>query len=331
MKEIIIFVQASRDIQYALAIYMRNKDIASFKFYVMDHKSNYDYLLGLNLVDCEIKFIPNIPLKSLRNVFREKCRLPNLYKLEFSKLNDASVYFFCNYFDFKTFYFVSKLSLSNEVIFFDHYKLERPMGVLPSLRGALKLSIVWFVTGQRMQVSSEQDILVFDWRMHDIKKSFFEVEKNELRQFVKCVEVQGKSVLFFDSNDQGSMLYKNYVETLTLLIDFLQLNNYSIYVKPHPRLGMSDCLSKYPIIKLDESIPIELLGLSNFDCVIGNTTAALTAVYGQKHAVSFMLMLNFVDEEVKKRYQKYLMDLSSKIIFVKNINEFEEETRILNV
>lgn len=321
MKKIVIFVQASRDIQHALAIYVRNKDTHAFKFYVVDHKNNYDYLLGLSLVNCEVKFIPNIPLKSLGNIFREKCRLPKLYELEFSKLKKASVYFFCNYFDFKTFYFVSKLSLSNKVVFYDHYKIERHIGMMPSLRGGVKICVVWFVTGLRLKVSSNEDILTYSWETYGIKKRFLEVQKSELREFIQPIEMQEKSVLFFDSNDQESKLYKNYASTLMSLVEFFRLRNYSIYVKPHPRLGMSDCLNKYPIKILDESIPMELMDLSNFDCVIGNATAALTSVYGQKKIFSFLLMLDFYDGEMKNQYHQYLTSLSPSINFIANENE----------
>ncbi len=327
MKKMIVFVQASRDIIYALKLYKINRDKYDITFYVIDHENNYNYLKSLGLINCRIEFIPNYSLRLLTNIFREKFRLARLYRKEFSDLSGAKVYFFCNYFDFKTFYFVSRLACSNKVIFYNHYKMTRKLRNDWSPAVCIKLAIIWFVTGILFQISGQGNTLQLDYEKFPIEETYNSVNKKDLEEYLQLIEADDRSVLLFETNIEGVNPHLDYKLVLDSVINFLLSHNYAIYVKPHPRLGVSSFMDGYPVRMLDRVVPIELMDLSKFSYAIGNTTAALAGCDEIESIISFMLLIDFVDDEVKSEYHGYLMNLDSSIQFPATFTEFKKLIR----
>ena len=69
MKNIIIFIQAPADIQYALTIYEENKETAEISIFCINVEGMYKFLESLDLNVKQLVFIPYTKNFNIKNVF----------------------------------------------------------------------------------------------------------------------------------------------------------------------------------------------------------------------------------------------------------------------
>ena len=324
MKKIAIFVQSSRDIVYSLWLYTKYNKDHQIHFYVIDHHNIYNYLDSLNLSNSTMHFIPNRPLRSPLDIAYERFRLRSLYKKHFSNNTFSDVFFFSIYFDHKTFYFVSLLSKSNNSIFFDHYGLAREQSRGLSLIGLIKIAVYFCATGKLFKISSDKNILTFDYGRHQIEKVTPEISFDDLQNFVIKPEPEKQSVILFDSNDGTTLSISNYEAIVSDILSHLHDISFSIYLKPHPRLGYSNFLRDQSVHILSSDAPSELMDLSGFDFVIGNVSAALCGCNPRQSIISIVNLLDFENENANTHYYRYLTSIDESILFPNSVIELKD-------
>lgn len=324
MNKVLFFIQAPRDLKYAIYLYDQVRETHEVTFYVVDHISNYQFLKSHSNVSARVEFVPNLSIKNAMNIIRERRRLPAIYSKEFSQVANAHVYFFSNFFDFKTFYFVSRLSKNNSVVFFDHYQQVRSVARRHNCVQKIKLGILKFITGLDFSISTAESIVIFDYEQFAIEKRYEDVPSEEIDDYRVRLTVATRALLLFDSNDVQSADFKNYQSVLEPILDILVEQGYTLYLKPHPRLGYSAFLDEYPCEMLDDNVPLELMDVSSFALILGNATAALAGCDNAARVVSIMQLLDFAREDFKRECSEYLSNLSPSIEFPKNQREINK-------
>ena len=325
MKKIIIFCQAPLDLIYVLWLYEKNKATSTICIYVVGVQANYEFLLSLGLTGCNIQFVPLLSFKNPISIIKTRYRLRAIYQNDFSHVSDASVFFFSNYCDYATMYFVNKLHPNNKVIFIDHYDIRSQKRSRVSFLNWLKQNIIKFVSGLDCYFSLEKYFVTFNADAFEKSRIRVWDDRCLLEKYLVRVEVGGKkSAIIFDDNDQAGNQYPNYVSLVSDVVKFLVGNGYVVFVKPHPRVGCSKVFYELPVTVLGQSYPAEFLDASQFAIVLGGTTLALTKFCHEKSGgvFSYLELIEFKKQNEKDECRKYLQRMTDgKIKFIHDISE----------
>jgi hypothetical protein len=338
MKNIVIICQAPADVQYALTLYEKNKDSAKIYIYCINVKGIFDFFSKLNLEVETIKFIPydfciGITYKNPLLWLRIKKKLFLLYKEYFKNFQSSEIYFFSHYFDFLSFYFISRLKTDNSIVLINHYddaiseNFEKSKEIVKIW--FLKL-VFFFITGINFKFHGLNGNLVleFPFWLNNIK----EIKDNILDDCVfekyshKVNPIHEKKVLLLEEDYLDTNNYQNYPEITSSIIKHLKNNSYHIYLKPHPRLGYSQFLAPFIDNYVESYIPAEFIDETQFDFIIGVDSSALSYFANRKKVkvFSFINIHNYKSNVVKIRSYEYLLQLvngSGEIIFIDNITE----------
>jgi hypothetical protein len=325
MKKIIIFCQAPLDLIYVLWLYEKNKAISCIDIYVVGVQANYEFLLSLGLTGCNIRFIPLLSFKSPINIVTTRYRLSSVYQSDFAQINNATVFFFSNYCDYATMYFVNKLHSNNKVIFIDHYDIRSQKRFRISFLNWLKRNIIKFVSGLDCYFSLEKNFVTFNAETFEKLRINVWNDKCLLEKYLVKVDVDGKkSAIIFDGNDQAEEQYLNYTSLVSDIVKFIADNGYVVFIKPHPRMGCSKVFYKLPVTVLSQSYPAEFLDAKQFDIVLGGTSLALIKFFHEKNGgvFSYLELIEFKRQNEKNEYRKYLQRMTDgKIKFIHDIRE----------
>ena len=131
-----------------------------------------------------------------------------------------------------------------------------------------------------------------------------------------------KNLLLFESNSEFNKDFVDYNRDLMNVIS--KMENYNIYIKPHPRLGYSKILDSCNVEFIEEYIPSELLEFENIDIVFGiETTSIVTSDFSNRYCI--LDLFEYSNLARKKYIVDYLNELSEgKMTFLKDLSQLED-------
>jgi len=320
MKELILFSQAPADIQYVLSLYDKNKDGFKIKIIVIGVENSFKFFKSLGL-SAEIKFIPLIAYKNLLKFLYFSLRLRRLYKQYFLNKSDAEVYFFSNNYDYVTAYFIEKLAKSNNVYFYDIYKLDgTPIKSFTVITKVFLTKILFGITVKFFNISGLQ-VYQYMYSKNEVHEIDLIINAKKMLSYqyrVKANTNSKNNLLLLESNSKSDQKFKNYQDDLTFILNVLK-KKYNIYIKPHPRLGYSSFLDQYATGMIESFVPAELLCLDDFFIVIGIDSASIaTASHDNKYSV--IDLFSFKNNSEKQNLKKYLDRLSNgSLKYIENV------------
>ena len=337
MQNIIIFCQAPADIQYALTIYERNKNHVRISVFCINVEGMYKFIESLNLNLEELVFIPydfNFYYLKPIQIIKVKRKLALLKTKYFDNIKNRKIYFFSHFFDYMTFFFVSKLCSNNNINFINHYdnaikkNYNRPQ---KKIKLFITKNIYQFITGINFKFYAFNNSIILeftfkDYGIKEIKENI--LDDNIHSKYTYNVEVNNsKNILLLETDFQKVNNYINYIKTTKQVMQILKQIGYSIYLKPHPRIGYSRFLDDYIDSIVNADVPAEFINENQFDLVIGIGSSGLAYFANRKKikVISLMNIYQYYDENTKKRAFEYINDLSSNVRFIKNLDEFKNE------
>ena len=341
VKDIILFCQAPADIQYVLSIYERDKYKAEITIFCINVEGMFNFFKSLELELKDLVFISytglQISYKKPIHFIKAKNTLNALYNKYFKNIHEHKIFFFSHFFDFVTFFFISKLSKSNSISFINHYddaikkNYFRPK---KSLRLRINKSMYNFVTGINFDFYKFNNSMIIEFPIEYY--NITEITENILDDIVfskykySLDKVDSYSILFLEANYLDSDTYINYEETTMKILSLLKQNEYFIYLKPHPRIGYSKFIEKQVDLVVNADIPAEFISERQFDYIVGIGSSGLSYFANRKNTITISLvnLYQFKEEKIKKRAVDYLNDISSNIVFVNNFNELKKQLEL---
>jgi len=338
---IVIFCQASADVQYVLTLYERNKDRLPISIYVVNSMNIYKYLKSLDLKTHKLELITynrSLNYKNVIELWRERIRIKKLYSDNFKDLKGAEVYFFSHYYDWITAVIIKKISIFNNAYYIDHYEIdeneERAHNL--TIKERLLLIVYYYLSGLKYEFSKRANvkILTFPYKKYPILKLNMPIAKSILSKYVyKISNLDDNAILLYERNQNGKDLMPAYEKTLMLIVKDLISSGYSIYIKPHPVAGYSKFLGNLKLKFIPDYIPGELLDTSGFSAITGIESVVLAKIAKHLNRPVFSLieMFEFRSTEMKGIIRDYLMRQSGdKLKYAKSVKDIIEEMRERN-
>lgn len=324
MKNIIIFCQAPADIQYALSIYDKHKENAEISIFCVNVEGMYKFFSGLNLRLQKLVFIPykqNFSLKNPIHILYEKIRLKKFYKIYFEDLEGNDIYFFSHFHDWITFSLVSKLSRYNTVKFIEHYDdcyaNYLPLQVKINLKERIYLFVLKFISNTKIRWLKTNIIRIPEFLYEE-----YDIEKKEApnigemlyeRYSFKFKNLKNEPILLFESDHTNTNSIINYENKIMSIVNTLREKGFTIYLKPHPRLGYSKHLKKYISGILPIYVPGEMINIKSFIGILGVETGVI-ANFANRMPGSIYSLINlfdFRDEQEKEMFKNFLVEQSN--------------------
>lgn len=333
MKEIVIFCQAPADIQYALSLYDTYQNESTFHFFAINVEGMYQFLTGLKLKNAHIEFIPypNLNIRNPKSILKVRQYIKDNIKQHFRGLTNCEIYYFSNKYDWLVFAFIAYLAKRNKVFCYDHYAKSIPYekNNIISAKKLIALLIYFYLTRIILHYEwvNNRGVMSFNHDKYGISVREIRVSKEIFTKYAYNVEDSPlqNSILFFDSNISNADGIENYEETLRSIINFFMEKGFTLYIKPHPRLGYSKFLDEYDVTILPAYIPGEFIAYSQFSAIVGISTVAIAkiAICSDVPVYSLMDLFTFKNTSKKETYRKYLIDQSDgKVMFIRDLCEF---------
>lgn len=325
-----IFCQAPGDLIHSIALYDKYKFNSKITIYCINTKSTYEYFKSLKL-KIKLVYIPYnifISSKNPLSVFIARNKLLKLYNSHLLLKSNETVYFFSIWFDWITFYLIGKLSKENEIIYYSHYKSVSEIGKLNfSLKEKYQLYLHYLATGIKFKFTEETNTkrLLFLYKAFGIKKKIAADVNHTLLEpyLLKFNNLNLNSILLIESKIEFGSIFIDYKTEMSNLFSYLKKKGFKIYIKGHPRLGLTKELEKMSDYIIPNQIPSELLDIKKFSKIIGVDSYSLAYLSKIRHSVySVINILSVSNKNEKNRIQNYLATNSdNKIIFPNKIDE----------
>ncbi len=255
----------------------------------------YRFLIKNEFVEKKrLLFIPVYKRNNLFNVIRNIYVIRKFCTLYSNKFNN--VYLFTNDNDFTTMSILSMLSISGEIYFYSYNNLLYDDKFLVRFlnRFIYKIRSFQCENGQAYGFLSNNVKIHVGFSIQDYQSSKYQLS----------LGVSTKNVLLIDSNDENNLNLNNIEEIYSKVLEHCKKNNFSVYIKGHPRLGLSKILQgRENVNYLDSNIPFELLDITKFDRVLGIYSTGLCS--SQSIHCSYSL-LPLCKSRKEKYYKKYL-------------------------
>ncbi|MDD5530159.1 MAG: hypothetical protein PHX21_09040 [bacterium] len=327
----IVFCNAPYDIGHALALYERFKESHNIIIYVLNIPAIYKFLNSLNIKGITIYFIPKTPfnIKNPINLIAERKRLRTIYYLHFKSLKSADIYFFTLYYDYVLFYLLNKLYKHNKLFYYDQYKAKDTEKISQHIK-----KVAYFImTGiffdfWNSNIDTNSPIKLPSRILEET--TFIDIEDKELSEVYKKhkptnLNFLPESIVFFENNLTEYKEIKNYDKTLENIINVLIRSKGKIYLKGHPRLGLSDIIKNKGFEEIDSFIPSEFITDKNiryYIAVISNSLSMLSKLTS-KQSIYLIDLFDWENEKTKSSYKKHFSELCENVMFPDTINEFE--------
>ncbi len=328
--KITIFCQAPADVIHVLNLYEKYKNNALISIFCINVRSIYDYISSLNLNVRALVFIPysfNISVKHPFGVIRIRKKLKLLNNKYFRKKENETIYFFSIWYDWITFYFLNGLVVNNSVIYYQYHSSVPEGGRKHyNFKEYYILLLYFLATGIKFQFSEEELLrLLFFYKKYNIIKQKAEKVNLELLEpyLFRVRNVSEKSILLFESSLTDTNYINNYDNIILNILNDLKKCGYSIYIKGHPRLGISKCIDTADYSILPQEIPAELIDANGFNYVMGIISVSIAFLSKYYSGVySLINLFEFYDDSIKSHFIAYLNYNSNyKIKFIKEITE----------
>jgi hypothetical protein len=304
---LILFSQAPADIRYVLSLYSRYKETNKVHIFVVNVENNYRFFKSLDL-DAEITFIPLVAQKNLVKYIPFLVQLRIIFKKYFSNTRDEEIYFFSRNHDYVTAYCIENLYRYNSVYFVDVYKAH--YHVQKSILNRIKQFIMYLTLG----ISVYFDEYAYIYELDDkIQRVEIEVNDTELEPFKYTLvgsKNSKKNLLLYEANGHKEKWFSRYNENLKTIVEAL-VEKYTIFIKPHPRLGYSKFLDEYDVTVVPDYIPAELLSLEYIDVAVGIESTAI-ATSSVRHRYSLVPLFEYKDLQREDFIVAYLKQQSSQ-------------------
>jgi|SaaInlStandDraft_4_1057021.scaffolds.fasta_scaffold38929_1 hypothetical protein len=322
MKQLILFSQAPADIVYVLSLYEQKKEQYKIKIIVVNVMNNFKFLSSLKL-KAEIEYIPVVGKRKIFKMLFFFVYLRIIYLKLFNKIERSEVYFFSDIADYVTAFFIERLSFKHKVFYIDIKKVKEPE--IHSFKNNLSKFAVQFILGIRINffifhTGGKSYQYLFD-HSRVIEKTLNPDDKvlNQYQYHVNSL-VKNKKILFFEANSVLQNYYVNYEKMFRLCIEHLS-KKYTIYIKPHPRVGYSSFLNDCKVEIIESYIPSEFIFLKDFDIILGvETTAVATAKHHNKYSI--IDIFEFNDKNVKIKFKEYMDEVSKgSLLYISDIKK----------
>lgn len=328
MNEKIIFSQSPVDIRHVLSFYEQYRGKTAISIYVTNIYNNFRFLKSLGLKDCSLTYVPyRDDYRTPLGAVGQRRELHRLYRERFAAKEGAEVYFFTYYFDWAAFFFLKRLSKKNVVRLIDVYGYHRMKSSQVSFVDRIKRIALLYITGVFFDITDgmNERIIAFPYRRFGIRESKLEIDPDALRGYMYRVgEKKQKNMLFFESNGAENDMFVGYEDKLKEVVSGFDKAGWTVYVKPHPRLGYSKLIDDLPAEVIEEYIPAELVDIGGFDAVCGiNSMSIANIARGEAVCVVSLLdLFRFKEEEVREGYREYLIEKGSgRVRFAANLSE----------
>lgn len=322
-KEILIFCQQPSDTQYVFDLYNKYKDNNDVSIIVGVEKV-YRFIKSQNI---KLKKLLYFPLKSICwfNPYSiSNARKQFLYYFnQIGSIKNYDIYYFTPYFDWMTLGIVERIRKKNIVYFINYQGPHRiyKNSINEWFKGLLWKTAYYIITNiwfSVIKIAYYPNVLYYPTPSTVKEIKDYKINSNKLFKINICSE--DNSILFFDDGSLESY-FINYIPRLNFIIDKLS-SKYTIYIKPHPRTGVScaEYLMKYKII--ENNVLGEFIDTSKFKYVISISSSAIISIANNQNVFSLMKLFEFKNKTIKMELFEYVNRCSNeKMKYIENINE----------
>ena len=328
----VILIQAPADVSYALQIIAANKSLL-VRVYVLNVYNVYMLLKYLKLENCDIFYIPYpvFNLKSYRTWIHTRNDLKRIWTEHFSQIihRVKILHFFSRYEDPLCAYLVIKhikLNKDIRIEYNNHYDpLHKEVSLLNSIRSFIKNIMMSIITGAKYDLEAYNkfpEFKVFSYdRINNVPLKY----KSEVFDSWKYKANKDKTVLFL--LNQLSDLKKSANICLQIINELcaeFKRRNYTIYVKGHPRIGLSEEFRLIADEEIESFILSEMIDYKTFDYVIGVDSTSIAHAALEKESSTYSIV-DMIDLESINVIKEHLINQSNgKLKFVNNIKDVFE-------
>jgi hypothetical protein len=333
---LLLIVQSPIGIASILQLYVNNFDNNSVTIACIGSKGVYEYLLKLNL-KCEVIFIQPVAYSQNKIKYLSRLRAQNMAIDLLCKEYDL-VYFTSIYQDLYTMSILSECQKNNIKIFristgLDNlHQYANPISILGKVAEAIVARLIRWIIGV------EINFVMLSGRYFLSYKNSTSIPTLEIKVKQEIYERFGisvsggssKNILLFESRGEDAGYFSNYQKNLTELLGKLRLLG-AVYVKPHPTHGISRFIEGDDDLRvLDKSTPAVMINLKDFSMIVGIESAALKETR-HPNLVSVIDSFEFVNNDVKENFKKYLNDALCSEIQFKSIDMLNPTSHLLPV
>lgn len=333
---VLLIVQSPIGIASILQLYVNNIDNNAVTIACIGSRGVYEYLLKLNL-KCEVIFIQPVAYSQNKIKYLSRLRAQKVATDQLCKKYDL-VYFTSIYQDLYTMSILTECQKKNIKVFRISTGLDNlhqyaiPISIFGKIVEAIVVRLIRWIVGVEINFVMLSGRYFFSYKKStSIPTLEIEVKQEIYEQF--GVSVSGglsKNILLFESRGEDAGYFSNYQNNFIELLSKLRLMGI-VYIKPHPTHGVSRFLKCDDHLKvLDKSTPAVMINLKNFSMIVGIESAALKETR-HSNLVSVIDSFEFVNNDVKETFKKYLKDAQGSEIQFKPIEQLRLTTYPLPV
>lgn len=327
---VLLIVQSPIGIASILQLYVNNIDNNAVSIACIGSRGVYEYLLKLNL-KCEVIFIQPVAYSQNKMKYLSRLRAQKVATDQLCKEYDL-VYFTSIYQDLYTMSILTECQKKNIKVFRISTGLDNlhqyaiPISIFGKIVEAIVVRLIRWIIGVEINFVMLSGRYFFSYKNSaSIPTLEIKVKQEIYEQF--GVSVSGglsKNILFFESRGEDAGYFSNYQNNLTELLSKLRILG-AVYIKPHPTHGISRFLEGDDLKVLDKSTPAVMINLKDFSMIVGIESAALKEVR-HPYLVSVIDSFDFVNNDVKENFKKYLKDMLGPEIQFKSIEQLSLTT-----
>lgn len=305
--KIFIFCQAAGDIKYTFDLVEKYKDQnVNVKVFLPPNQPCIEYVKDkIGSVAIVLPDYPNYSLKKIWRILITKMIIENVNSKYFKGINDATVYFFSQEFDWYSLSFIYGLFKQGcKIIHYEHY-YHQPSPVLNlGLKDRIILQTMRFMTGSPFQYcrlggqkGKSQKIPQLSLNELLIEKIPAKYEDYILHKYSCSLENEGEKILWIDSPSVGYT--EDYERKVRQILDLITKTGLTIFVKPHPRLPLHPLFNDFAFKILEKKIPGEFIDFRTFECVFGLYSSLLKTSANHVETYSLMNTLQWKDSHAR--------------------------------
>ena len=279
----------------------------------------YKYLKSLNFQN-NLIFIPNI---SSRNILRT---ITSILKIKsfVRKYSVSNCYFTSKVHDLATLYLINNLKLQGSLICQLKIYNIKITYIEQNYIHKLISRIVYVFLNLKIKFINSTNMTLY---MGEIDCLFKNLESRKINKNLlfnpRIINHHKFKILFLESN--GQSYFKNYEKTLIKIINVLKSYDIEIWVKGHPRLGISEILKSNYFNKIENYIPSEFVNTKDFDLIVGIESTSMCKLFKNTNVISLLELFTFHDGAVKKELKEYLVyNTENSIHFIDDFKQLNE-------
>lgn len=336
-------ITASADLKYVLLLSRKYNDQINH-IYIINNEKLFEFSKTIesdNIKFFQISIVNYLPLTPIAALLQRK-EIRSTIRRYFSNFFGGRVVVYNLYYN----YFLTPIltylqQRDNEVVLCDHYAGDAFADFLPmknTLKESyLKLVLKFFSPNFSFNFYSSKNSLAqrvikfSNDKISKIKNDKYLEDESRIDKFKYSANVNSKpAVLFLDHGKVTSdSIIKDFAENMRNVLDLLK-KHFSVYVKPHPRLGKGKYIDDDKFYLLPDYIPAEFIKLDSFDLIVSGFSVSLAKMASSTtiRCVSVINLFSWCSDDTRNYYLKFLRAQSkNKIIFVESLSEFENSIK----